>query len=250
MFKIRPNALKLAHLRKPRSAGFTLMEVIIAIALLGIVTAISWRGLDGMIRTQSALKENSDALSITKTSFDQWNTDLNAVANIPNLTAVDWDGKVFRITRMLSNTAINEPSTIQVVAWTDRTINGKKYWMRWHSPALYSRGQWQNAWQQAQEWARQSSAGVTNRQNAVALIPITQWEIFYYRGGSWVNPQSNQQNQILDDDSSPGSLNINSTSASSLPDSIRLRVQIASSEAINGWLTVDWLNPLASGARL
>ena len=243
--------------------GFTLMEVIVAIALLALVTAISWRGLDAMMRTQSTLQERSQSLAVTKTSLDQWTTDLNAIANIPNLTAIDWDGKVFRITRTVGHSGTGQAPAVQVVAWSDRTIGGQRYWSRWHSPSFSSRDQWQSAWVSAQEWGRQGRSSASTGE--VVLIPIAQWEIFYNRGGSWVNPQSSQQDLLevfrsgrqsdkgnsteTETDSEP-SVTSSTTRSTSLPNSIRLRVQIAPSQTVNGWVTTDWLNPLYSGARL
>lgn len=229
--------------------GFTLMEVIVAIALLAIVTAISWRGLDGMVRTQSRLQENAESLARTQTSLAQWSTDLNAIATIPNITALDWDGKVFRITRTVGQSAVGQAPAVQVVAWSDRSVGGQRYWSRWHSPSLSNRAQWQSAWQRAQEWGRQS--GTSASPGEVVLLPMVQWEIFYNRGGGWINPQSSQQNQIAlpnaDGSATPSSGVPNATS---VPDSIRLRIRIAPSQAVNGWLSTDWLNPVYSGARL
>ena len=42
-------------------AGFTLIEVLVASAILALMALISWRGLDGMSKAQVALQTRSDA---------------------------------------------------------------------------------------------------------------------------------------------------------------------------------------------
>ena len=45
-------------LRPRASAGFTLIEMVIAITILAIIALISWRSLDGIIRGQLRLTES------------------------------------------------------------------------------------------------------------------------------------------------------------------------------------------------
>jgi len=37
---------------RKRGAGFTLVELLVAIAVLALLAIASWRGLDGMVRAQ------------------------------------------------------------------------------------------------------------------------------------------------------------------------------------------------------
>lgn len=250
--------------------GFTLMEVIIAIGLLALISAISWRGLDGMLRTHESVTLRSQRMDILQTSLAQWNTDLNNIVEIATLPPLDWDGKVLRITRHAPRAGQQSPAALQVVAWADRQIDGQNYWMRWQSPPLHSRQAWTAAWQNAKDWAHTAGAGhAANISSAstrdVALLPITQWQIYYSREGHWVNPHSSAQTQNLPLDANANTNGNNSSGGNgnaaasgaglnrqppALPDSIRLRLQLAPAEPTPGWIETDWLNPVQGNSRL
>ncbi len=85
-----------------KSAGFTLIEVLVASAILALMALISWRGLDGMAKAQSSLQTRSDAHQTLQVGLSQWRTDLDNMASLPKVPALDWDGRVLRITRQHS----------------------------------------------------------------------------------------------------------------------------------------------------
>ena len=58
-------------------AGFTLIEVLVASAILALMALISWRGLDGMSKAQVALQTRSDANQTWQVGLAQWRTDLD-----------------------------------------------------------------------------------------------------------------------------------------------------------------------------
>ncbi|SHF72154.1 general secretion pathway protein J [Lampropedia hyalina DSM 16112] len=235
-----------------RQRGFTLMEVMVAIALLAVVSGMSWRGLDGMVRAHEAIRQQAQGLSVVQTSMAQWHTDLNHLAELPHLRPLEWDGKVLRLSRFAPRALASEASALQVVAWSDRNIGGQRHWVRWQSEPLHSRQQWQAAWERAREWAY--AGGLTTSPREVVLLPMTQWEIFYAREGRWVNPQSSSQVQTDTGDTSGDTTGsqpqTTSTQEAAVPDSIRLRIQLAPGQAISGWLVRDWLNPQQGAARL
>ena len=122
-----------------------------------------------------------------------------------------------------------------VVAWTRRNNNqGVGQWMRWQSPPVRTRADWRQAWEQAAQWAR--TPGDAERRYEVTLLPLDNWQIFYYRGGAWSNPQS-----------STGTPTGDSTSA--IPDGIRLQITLPPGQALTGQLTRDWVNPVLGGGR-
>lgn len=215
--------------------GFTLMEVMIAITLLAVVSMLSWRGLDSMLRTQERVAHNSESLAVLQTGMAQWIADLNAIAEVRYLTPIDWDGKVLRITRMAPRALESEPAAMQVVAWSERVIDGQKRWLRWQSVPVRSRLEWDSAWQDARLWVETAGSSLVARE--VVLLPMLDWEIFYSRDGHWVNPQSsNAQGEAV----------ANTT----LPDAVRLRLQIAAGYTVSGWVSRDWVNPQQGKARL
>jgi len=52
--------------------GFTLVELLVAIAVMALLAIVSWRGLDGMVRAQQITRERADAVLELQTVLAQW----------------------------------------------------------------------------------------------------------------------------------------------------------------------------------
>ena len=90
-------------LRPRASAGFTLIEMVIAITILAIIALISWRSLDGIIRGQHRLTESLEETRAIDRLFEQLQTDFGEAVRDDDLgqpTVVFGDGDL-RIVRML-----------------------------------------------------------------------------------------------------------------------------------------------------
>jgi hypothetical protein len=74
-----------------------------------------------------------------------------------------------------------------VVAWTRRDVQGAGHWLRWQSPPVRTRADWQQAWQQAALWAR--NPGDAERRREVRCCRWTTGRSFITAGGAWSNPQ-------------------------------------------------------------
>jgi len=61
---------------KVRGQGFTLVEVMIAIALMAVVSVMAWRGLESVTRTDSQLERRSDDAARLLRALGQLETDL------------------------------------------------------------------------------------------------------------------------------------------------------------------------------
>ncbi|THU04562.1 prepilin-type N-terminal cleavage/methylation domain-containing protein [Lampropedia puyangensis] len=240
--------------QRPTNHGFTLIEVMVAIALMAVMAAVSWRGIDALVRAQSYTQRQATEQSVLQTSMMQWQNDLEHMSNILALTPMDWDGKVFRITRESTRIHPTDAPSVVVVAWSDRLVNDQKYWLRWQSAPIASRAQWRQAWAAAQLWS-QGQGGSTQGQE-IALLPIIQWQLYYARGGHWSNPLSstekpdtgppsfNDQNENDQDNQQPQASQYTAPNALfALPDGIRLQIDLASGQAFSGPLTRDWLVP-------
>lgn len=232
--------------RISRAVGFTLVEVLVAVAIMALLAVMAWRGLDGMSRAQTRTQSYSDDVSALQAGLAQWNVDLDALTQLPPVGGLDFDGRVLRMTRQYlydeSSTgsgtvgAAASGGSIRVIAWGAREYAGKRQWLRWQSAPLRSRTELQTAWQQAALWGQNPTEEL--RQHEVAVIPIDDWQVFYYRNNSWTSPLSSATGLI------PGIAG----GQAPLPDGVRLVLSLSGGQAVSGTLTRDWVWP-ALGAR-
>ncbi|MBS0466283.1 MAG: prepilin-type N-terminal cleavage/methylation domain-containing protein [Proteobacteria bacterium] len=222
-----------------RHSGFTLVELMVAIAVLALMAVVSWRGLDGMVRAQQITRQHADAVLELQTVLDQWGTDLDALQAIDNTEPLAWDGQALRITRR----GMRQPDEgAIVVAWALRNVDGSSRWLRWQSPPVRTRGEWADAWARAAQWARTPSSSESQRETV--LMPLAGWQLYYYRGGAWANAQSASTSGSQPQ--SPGGLG---NAAASIPDGVRLQLTLPEGGALAGVVTRDWANPLLGGGK-
>ena len=218
---------------RARLRGFTLIELLVAIGLLALMAALSWRGLDGMTRAQTQMRQHSDAVLTLQAGLAQWGADLDALATQPNTPSLDWDGRALRLLRASTATP---GEGLRVVAWSRRMIDGAGQWLRWQSPPLTTRAELQLAWQQAALWGQNPSEDARTREVRVAALD--QWQIFYFRDNAWSNPLS-----------SAGATSApQAATVALIPDGVRLELTLSAGQAISGRVTRDWVRPtLGSG---
>ena len=138
-----------------RTRGFTLIERLVAIAALALLAVMSWRGIDGMARAQAQPRERADAVLTLQGTLAQWSSDLDATVALPPARAIDWNGQALRLT---SRNNDGRSPAVLVVAWTLRADATGPRWHRWHSPPLFTRGDWQQAWQLGSRAGRRTAA--------------------------------------------------------------------------------------------
>jgi general secretion pathway protein J len=243
-----PQATKL----KPRDqqAGFTLVELLVAIVIMALLAILSWRGLDGMTRVQTATQTNTDGVLALQAGLSQWQADLDALAiqaNVFGVPGLNYDGQVLRLTRRYAETGEDTKNTtnddsIRVVAWSQRNaatdINTTKtQWLRWQSAPVKTRGELQAAWAQAKQWA--SNATEAEKKGEVVVATIDKWQVFYYRNDAWSNAMSSADLDAL----IPGS------NTAQLPDGVRLVLTLAPGQALVGTITRDWVSPVVGGGK-
>ena len=221
-----------------RMRGFTLIELLVAIGVMALMAGLSWRGLDGMARTQTQLTQRADQVMTLQAGLSQWTADLDALVQLPNTAALDWDGRTLRITR---RSTVASGDGILVVAWARRTINGSGQWLRWQSLPVTSKGALQSAWMSAAQWAQ--NPGDAEKRFEVSVAALDDWKVFYYRSDSWTNPLSSDGVTPQPSGNKPVAPDF------ALPDGVRLVLTLPASDAIGGTLTRDWVRVSLGGGK-
>ncbi len=227
-------AYRPARARRPGiargTAGFTLLELLVAISVMAVLAVLSWRGLDGMTSAQRRIDEQSAVIRGLETGLVQWRADWDALTERPGITSLDWNGNTLRLLRPTQG---SNPSGLVVVAWTVRGTGPGAQWLRWQSPVFQSKADFGTAWLRAAQWANYASE--EEARHAVSILPMAGWELFYYRGNAWSNPLSSADEQ--------------GAYVSSIPDGVRLIVELPSNQTLTGKLTHDWVRASAGGRK-
>ena len=232
-------------LRYAGCRGFTLIELLVALSVMALMALLSWRSIDGMARAQQAVSERSDQILTLQAGLAQFKFDLNAMAQTPRVTALDWDGRVLRMTRLAPEAA----DGLQVVAWTRRFDAGGQ-WLRWQSPPSREWGAWQQSWNLAALWAQNPSTESKNFETAIA--PLLEWQIFYFRNNAWSNPLSSEGAAGFTGAAGvapPSGVGVAAAAPLLLPDGIRLVLSLPPGQGLAGKLTQDWVKPTFGGDR-
>lgn len=215
--------------RRPlRPQGFTLVELLVAIAVMAALALMAWRSIDGMARTERHTRERGDHLLALQAGLGQWAADLDALAETGDVPALDFDGRTLRLTRRDPLETDTHSPGLRVVAWA--LHNGR--WTRWQAEGLQTRQALAQAWADAQRWGQQPAAGDAPRQ--VAIAQADRWQVFYHRDNAWTNPLSGA--------STP-------TNLATLPDGVRLVLTLSSGQPLSGELVRDWARPVLGGGK-
>ena len=233
-----------------RQRGFTLVELLVALFALSILAMLSWRGVDGMARARSITAARSDEVLTLQTGLAQWGADLDAMEQVPGMKAIEWNGRVVRLTR---RSTVQAADGILVVGWTRHVVGDRAMWLRWQSAPVTKFGDLQRAWQQADLWSQGAApaAGASD----VAVAPLDDWQVFFFRENAWTNPQSSgiTSSSILATAAQPpasgpsgpgGAIAAGVAGAMwSRPEGVRLVLTLPADQAVGGTITRDWVAP-------
>ena len=154
-------------------AGFTLVEVLVALLVMAILAGLSWQALDSVIRARDDSQARVDRTVRLATVLTQWEQDLQALHDTGVVPTLSFDGQTLRLTR-------RSEGGVQLVAWAVRN----QQWQRWAGPTLVSTGELQEAWLRSQQLLG------TEPGTVLLAADASQWQIYFARGGQWSNAQS------------------------------------------------------------
>jgi len=107
-----------------KHSGMTLIELLVAISILGLIAVMGWRGLDIIVRSRSALTADLEQTRGMQLAFAQLQNDCAQLANATMLpdraTLLASDNKIILVRTVFSD---NQPTRLQVLRY--RMLDGK-----------------------------------------------------------------------------------------------------------------------------
>lgn len=210
-----------------RAAGFTLVEVLVALLVLALMASMAWQGVDGIVRARNTSQGQIDRTLRINAVIGQWETDLGAVQDTGAVPALTFDGGTLRLTRASEDGA-------QVIAWSLRPDQSGSTLLRWAGPVVTNSAALQDSW-----FASQQLQGSEPGQLR-ALEGVAQWQVYYYfqnqaQSSGWSNAQSTGNVAPVSGGASAP------VAVQALPSGVRLVLEFAPESGIGGPLTRDTL---------
>lgn len=170
-----------AHRAGP--AGFTLVEVLVALLVMSLLAVMAWQGIDGMVRARDASQRRLESTLRLNTAIAQWQQDLLSVQQTPVVPGLRFDGASLQLTR-------RTPGGLQLVVWSLR--DGR--WLRWTAPPATSSRDLREHRLRSQQLQAGDPGQVT------VLEGVASWNVQYFQAddNGWSNAQSSG-NVVLPD---------------------------------------------------
>ena len=256
------------------AAGFTLIEVLVALSVMALMALMSWQAIDGMVRTQERARAHTDDTLTLQAAFAQWRADLDTMSVWPQQMALlapaapeagaspagapgtpapaeplaarslDWDGRVLRITRLgaQARPVASAPGAPAGAPRLPAFTEGLRVaaWARAPDGMLW---RWQSAplhtwgqWAAAWQAAQRWGQSPSARPNVLAAGVQA---VPVLRVDEW------QLHYFLDN----AWFNPLSSSAQNmrqltrLPEAVRLQMRLSPGQALTGLVAINWLSP-------
>lgn len=160
------------------AAGFTLVEVMVALMVMAMMSLMAWQGVSGIVRTREISEQSLERTLRLETVVAQWEQDLAALQETTAAPTLLCDGQSVRLVRRADG-------GLQVVVWSLRPSDeGGRVLQRWAGPAATTREALQGSWFRTQQFQGVEEGQLT------ALVGLDEWQVYFYRGNAWSNCQS------------------------------------------------------------
>lgn len=209
-------------MRARRVAGFTLVEVLVAMVVMAVMSLMAWQGVDGIARARESNQTHLERTLRLETVISQWEQDLASLQESNAVPALTCDGQSVRLTR-------HTEGGMQVVAWALRPDAHDSMWQRWAGPAVTTTTALQQSWLQTQQFQGNETGQLR------ALGGLDQWQVYFFQGNAWANCQSSGNAVATPASGSVG------TTHQALPSGVRLVLAFAPGSGLNGSLVRDVL---------
>ena len=163
-----------------RGAGFTLVEVLVALLIMAVIAGMGWQGVSAMARAREIASAASERALRLSALVGQWEQDLAAVYDSPQVPGLSFDGAALRIVRRVDDGVV-------VVVWSLR----EAVWRRWASAVATRQADLQQAWLASQQ-LQGNQAGQLH-----LLDSVRDWQVYFWRGQGWSNAQSSADVQLV-----------------------------------------------------
>jgi len=166
-----------------RAAGFTLIEVMVALLIMAILAGLAFRGIDALARAKDAALSSTDRTLKLNSGMSQFEYDVSQVIDTKVMqTPIMWDGATLRMAR-------RTPDGVQLVLWTLQD----RRWQRWASGSYIHMSELSDAWMRSQQWDSISGGAITVLENVDDFqYYICNPNTTATSGCSWNNGQSTQ----------------------------------------------------------
>jgi general secretion pathway protein J len=194
--------------------GFTLVEVLVALSIMAVVATLTWRGIDGMVRARDISQAATDRTLRLGTAIAQWERDLQMVQPGMGVPALAFNGASLRLAR-------EAEGGIQLVSWT---VRDGALW-RWASPPTTRAGELEEYWLRSQQLLGDEPGTLK------VLDEVSAWQVYFYRGNGWSNPQSSSDRAPAPASQAPANPgNARAAAAELLPTGVRMQLNLPAGE--------------------
>lgn len=166
-----------------RSAGFTLIEVMVALFVLALMSGMAWQGVDMVMRSREVNQLRMERLLRVQSVLTQWEADLRQLTDTQVVPALSFDGANLRLTRL-------QGGEVQLVTWT---LRGRTL-LRWAAAPTHA----VDALQEAYMTSHQLPGNEPGALAALDGVASLQVHFFDASSNAWRNAQSSGDIQMAE----------------------------------------------------